>query len=107
MLIWYSSPGTGLQWYLMASYAYYHLDNNIMADVEYDALARWLYLQWDDFEHQHKHLVKKSDLASTSSLFDLPEDKYPGMVKSATMYLLYCIKKDPDYAYTLKGNTNG
>lgn len=78
-------PGLGsmLQRYLMASYGYYVLHVSLMADAEYDAMARHLLTHWDKFEHQHKYLVTEGDLRA-GTLYNLGEEDYPGMVKGGT-----------------------
>lgn len=80
-----STPQKALQKYLMASYVYYILDQNVMPDMEYDELARYLLEHYDEFEHQHKHLVTKEDL-SAGTLFALKEEDYPRMVVGGVAY---------------------
>jgi len=80
--------GRCLARYLMASYAYYILDETIMPDHEYDALARTLLEGWDRFEHMHKHLVREDDLRA-GTLYRLTAKDYPGMVKGAVTHKLY------------------
>ncbi len=69
-----------LQRYLMASYGYYIHNISIMADEEFDKLAKDLLKEWGTFEHQHKHLVTKSDLRA-GTLYALKEEEYPAMIK--------------------------
>lgn len=71
-----------LQHFLMASFLYYCKDISILQDTEYDALAKELLANWDDFDHQHKYLVTKEDLLA-GSLYNLREEKYPLMVVSS------------------------
>lgn len=80
--------GLALQHYLMASYAYYILDKNLMEDEAYDALAKLLLEHWDEFEHQHKYLLTKEDLKAGTA-FAISEDKYPNIVIGATKRLIY------------------
>lgn len=74
-----------LQRYLMASYAYYILSDNLMSDTEYDQLGRYLLDHYDQFEHQHKHLVTKGDLEA-GTLFALKEEDYPRIVEGGVAY---------------------
>lgn len=71
-----------LQRYLMASYCYYILHKSPITDEEYDQLAKVLLKYWDQFEHQHKHLVTKDDL-DAGTLYALRRDDYPLMVQNA------------------------
>lgn len=74
--------GKLLQKYLMASYAYYVRNTNVMPDEEYDKIAKLLLKYYDEFEHQHKHLVSKDDLGATT-LYALKASDYPLMVVHA------------------------
>lgn len=69
-----------LQKYLMASYIYYVLNKSVMPDEEYDKIAQLLLKYWDQFEHQHKHLLTKDDLGATT-LYALRAEDYPLMVR--------------------------
>ena len=71
-----------LQKYLMASYCYYLRYQSVMPDSEYDAMAKTLLKHWDEFQHQHKHLVDKEDLAA-GTLFKMKFEDYPLMVIAA------------------------
>ena len=75
--------GKLIQKYLMASYAYYILHESVMPDEEYDKLATVLLKYWDQFDHQHKHLISKDDLEA-GTLYSLRRHDYPLMVKNAT-----------------------
>lgn len=65
-------------WYLMAAYAYYHLDDPILEDGTYDALARLMLLNWEDINHRHKHLIDKEALEAGTLL--LPKEKFPQII---------------------------
>ena len=52
--------------YLMASYAYYRLNDNFMEDSAFDLLCSRLYLEWRRCQHPHKHLVDKESLTATT-----------------------------------------
>lgn len=73
-----------LQKYLVASYAYYALDETIMPDTQYDAMAKALLAGYDLFTHRHKHLVTKSDLEA-GTLFALHSSRYPLIVRGAAL----------------------
>lgn len=77
--------------FLMASYLYYHRYESVVPDTEYDQMARDLLGGWDNFEHQHKHLLSKESLAA-GTLFNLREEDYPGMVVGGALLWLndYC-----------------
>ena len=65
--------------YLVHSYIYYHLDNSVIADSEYDEMAKYILEHYDELEHPHKHLISKDALVAGTFL--LPEDEYPTIVK--------------------------
>lgn len=69
-----------IPWFLMAAYGYYEVDDNILSDAAYDALAKFIVKEWNHIEHRHKHLIDVESLKKTSSIFDVV---YPGMVKGA------------------------
>ena len=74
--------GGDLQKFLMCSYAYYLRYTSLIEDTEYDKIARRLHDHWDEFEHQHKHLVDRDDLKA-GTLYKMRYDDYPEMVKQA------------------------
>lgn len=76
-----------LQKFLVNSYAYYKLDESLVSDSEYDAMAKKLLEGWSKFEHKHKYLVDEDDLTS-ASLFSLHEGKYPSIVISCATMLV-------------------
>ena len=67
----------------MCSYAYYTRYTSLIEDTEYDQIAKRLYDEWDDFEHQHKYLVDKGDLKA-GTLYKLKQDDYPMMIRQAS-----------------------
>lgn len=75
------SPAQLLVHYLIASYAYYILDENVMTDADFDMLSRRLLAAWDTFEHRHKHLVNVESLKETSTAFYIKEEDYPPQVR--------------------------
>lgn len=74
-------------YYLMASYAYYELDDPIFSDSYYDELAKFILQNYDTIEHYHKHLISTDDLEAGSYL-----GTYPGIVKSALHHWRYKIE---------------
>jgi hypothetical protein len=81
----YTSSNINLMvpWYLMASFAYYHLDDPILSDAAFDELAKKLLDNYSNVEHRHKGLIKEDDLRAGSLL--LAKEDYPSLVESATM----------------------
>lgn len=66
--------------YLIASYAYYHLDETIMADSHYDAMCVRLDAEWDAIQHPHKGLIDRDGLGATTG-YAIPKDSYPLIVQ--------------------------
>jgi len=65
--------------YLVHSYIYYHLDNSVIADSEYDQMAKYILEHYDELDHPHKHLISKDALEAGTML--LREDEYPAIVR--------------------------
>lgn len=85
--------GRRLARYLVASYAYYILDESVgMTDCEYDALARELLANWYSFEHPHKYLIDTGDL-SAGTAHEISEERYPGMVKGCARLLVERVRQ--------------
>jgi hypothetical protein len=82
-----------IPWLLMASYAYYCLDDCIISDGLYDTLCKEALLKWDDLDHHHKHLITKDALLA-GSLCQLKDVDYPSVAKGATEALLAEGEKD-------------
>ena len=59
-------------WYLMASYAYYVLDDPILSDAMYDSMSKQLLANFDNIAHYHKHLLSKDMLEAGSFLGEYP-----------------------------------
>lgn len=68
-------------WYLMASYAYYVMDDPIMTDGAYDRLARKMLEHWDSIEHEHKHYISVDMLKGGTYIGEYPS-KVEGAVKT-------------------------
>lgn len=78
-------------WILMSGYAYYCLDKPLLSDGCYDDLCKRAGAEWDRITHRHKSLLIGPDPESEvkmCSSFNLGEDAYPLIVKSATRRLL-------------------
>ncbi len=71
-----------LQAYLMTSYLYYVLNVSVILDDLYDSIAKALLARYDEFDHQHKHLVSKADLEA-GTLYHLRGNDYPQMIQMA------------------------
>lgn len=68
-------------WYLMASYAYYHLDMPLISDATYDEICVMLDREWDEIAHVHKFKVDRSHLTAGTCL--IPREQYPTLTKAA------------------------
>ena len=70
-----------VSWFMIASYAYYHLDTQVMSDYDFDLLVRRIKHNWDDIDHPHKPLIKETNLDSGTG-YDI---EFPSIVKGATV----------------------
>lgn len=61
-----ANSNMAVPWYLMASYAYYHLDENIIDDALYDQLCLLLLEEWDTIVHVHKIYIDPEALTAGS-----------------------------------------
>ena len=68
-----------VSWFMMASYAYYQLDINLMSDYDFDFLVERLRNEWDNVDHPHKELIKKTNLDAGSG-YDID---FPAIVRGA------------------------
>lgn len=71
-----------LQKYLVASYAYYILDESIIDDYTYDSWAKELLKYWHKLKHRHKYLLTKADLKAGTGY---AIQKYPTIIKGAAV----------------------
>lgn len=70
----FDSRWNPISFYLMGAYAYYMEDDPIMADHQFDDLAKYLLKHIDDLpDHVHKHLITKEDLRAGTYLGEYPE----------------------------------
>jgi len=65
--------------YLLASYAYYILQESPMTDTAYDRLCARLLERFQYIKHQHKRLISVDSLRAGTG-YNIPADKYPSMV---------------------------
>jgi hypothetical protein len=77
-------PNKLISWFMIASYAYYHLDTQVMSDYDFDFLAIRIKNSWESIDHPHKSLIKKTNLDSSTG-YDI---NYPTIVKGATVDFL-------------------
>jgi len=66
--------------YLMSCYLYYELNESVLTDHEFDAICRRLYNEFENINHQHKHLLDKDSLRASTG-YTLND--YPTIVKDA------------------------
>lgn len=69
--------GNPVEQYLVHSYIYYELDDQLITDWSYDMLCRWMYVNFDALEHPHLGLVDKDALAAGTGhhlMGKFPED---------------------------------
>jgi hypothetical protein len=76
-----------VSWYLIASYAYYHLDDSFLEDTAYDLLCIRLNNEWIHVEHPHKRLVNRAALTATTA-YNIKRKEYPTIVQVAAANLL-------------------
>ncbi len=74
-------PNKLISWFMIASYAYYHLDSSVMSDYDFDYLVKRILENWEDIDHPHKDLIKKTNLDAGSG-YDID---FPLMVRGATI----------------------
>ena len=74
-------PNKLISWFMIASYAYYHLDSSVMSDYDFDYLVKRIIDNWEDINHPHKNLIEKSNLDAGSG-YDI---NFPLMVRGATV----------------------
>lgn len=70
--------------YMVTSFLYYQMNRSVITDSEFDQLCKELDAGYDDFEHQHKHLVDREQFAAGTGY----AIKYPLMVQGAARHML-------------------
>ena len=78
-----SNINTTVSWYIMASYAYYELDDPILSDASFDRLCRKILDKWDEIVHHHKEYVTKENLIAGTYLGEYPK-RVQGAIESLT-----------------------
>lgn len=78
-------------WYLMASYAYYVMDDPILSDAVFDRLAKKMIDSWEEIEHRHKHYITLDMLRGGTYL-----GEYPSTVEGAVKLLKEACVGKPD-----------
>lgn len=71
-------------WYLMASFAYYHRNCNLLSDDVFDAFCRRIDDVHPQLVHRHAHLIP---LPSRSNAHALLEAAYPRIVRDTARML--------------------
>lgn len=88
-----SNINLAVPWFLMTSWLYYHKDINIISDVAFDRLCRIIDESWSDIKHNHKHLIRRSDMKAGTG-YSIPDHKFPLRVKSAAMSLYHEVQEE-------------
>lgn len=79
-------------WWLMASYAYYRLNQSFLQDETFDWLGRYLKDNWDAIRHPNKRLIRQ-----TATFSGYYVKRYPTRVQAATWQLLDELNKETKY----------
>lgn len=79
-------------WWLMASYAYYRLNQSFLQDETFDWLGRYLKDNWDAIRHPNKRLIRQ-----TATFSGYYVKRYPIRVQAATWQLLDELNKETKY----------
>lgn len=79
-------------WWLMASYAYYRLNQSFLQDETFDWLGRYLKYNWDAIKHPNKRLIRQ-----TATFSGYYVKRYPTRVQAATWQLLDELNKETKY----------
>ena len=71
-------------YYLIFSFAYYHLNESLVSDEFYDSICKQLLDEMEQFnvEHEHIHLIDPAALKAGTA-FHLKFDDYPGRARGA------------------------
>ncbi len=77
-------------WYLLCSYAYYHLDTSLLSDETYDALCKELIEQFPDVTHHHAKLIDLEALKAGTG-FQMKISQYPMIVRTTAAMLARAI----------------
>lgn len=77
--------------YLIHCYLYYHVCRAIIEDHVFDALQARLAEEWDEVDHQHKHLIDRDGLKSGGHYI-----QHPLRVRQAALYVLHGCPDPPE-----------
>lgn len=84
-------------WWLMACYAYYHLDTIILSDNYFEfELSKQLKENFKNIEHRHKNIIENhlkemignDGIISFKTAFMIPKQEYPNIIIGATIDLI-------------------
>ena len=89
------NPNLMVPWFLMAAYAYEHLDDPIISDGAWDDLCLRLKREWKSIHHRHKWIIDRKQLVTGTASY-LTKDDYPGMAIGAVQSLLKEIQDERD-----------
>lgn len=64
---------------LMAAWLYYHANESLMSDQDYDKKYQLLIEKWEDIDHSFKRLITYDP--NCTSLYDIKRSDYPGGIK--------------------------
>lgn len=70
--------------YMVTSFLYYIMSASVITDSDFDQLCKELNAGYDEFDHQHKHLVDRGQFAAGTGY----AIRYPLMVRGAALHLL-------------------
>lgn len=73
-------PDSATSAYMILSYTYYHLNESVVSDTDYDDLCRYLLKNYNKITHPHKRYFTENDLESGTG-FAIKDADYPTIVK--------------------------
>ena len=85
-------PSAAVAWMLIASYAYYIHNNELITDATFDYLRKVVQENFDTITHPHLHLVHENGIVH-KSLFELSRKDYPERVKNSWRRLSFYPKE--------------
>lgn len=86
-------PNSVVGWILLASFAYYHRDENILSDSLFDYLCSTALIDWDKITHRFKHLITKEDMKA-GSCYSIKQEDYPyGIIRCLDQQMIELNKR--------------